>query len=586
MDGCSILFLIGPPNSGKSTQADLIVQHQCAPCQAYRITPGDWLRHKAQGAKDSPLGQYISNNWNHDALAPLVTDYVDREIMDKGHWKRTLLVIDGYPRTMTEVDSLARICRGHPIMVVEMMPDGEEEVKKRGHKRQRQSDDTDQALSIRLHTYHQNMDHIRPAMGKLGIYHQVDAIGQPEEVLERIKEIMRKDGFTGRLSIPPTTEEHLQNLPPHLELATPTATAIVIQQTIQLCESTRLRRQFCGSHPISLERQHLSRIRQFPYMVSLKADGLRYFCLVWEGRLWFMNRKLQVWRGPSCPALAQLEDTLVDGELILDQNLFIVLDCIAVSGRNCMHDPILERLRKSVPLGQALYYGPLIFRPQEYVDRSQLPNLLKKVKERTFKLDGIIFTPTKLPYRLGIDFNMFKWKETSLNTVDFLYDGGQLFCKMSNKGQQQADEYPVTTSSRQRSRAGGLVAMGELHKEYRYDWLKKGLIVECRPVRVYQDEIIWEPIKSRTDKPHPNIDWVANNVIHSIRDNITVEEVVGTALGSPLQPPPPQQQQQQSPFWPSPNSRHQHHQTPMWTPSPRAAIAARRSASSFPGSPE
>ncbi len=52
-----------------------------------------------------------------------------------------------------------------------------------------------------------------------------------------------------------------------------------------------------------------------PYAISPKVDGTRYFLLVTEGTLFFINRACDVWAGPKNQALAHFNGSLLDCEI-------------------------------------------------------------------------------------------------------------------------------------------------------------------------------------------------------------------------------------------------------------------------------
>lgn len=530
-----------------------------ASCNVYNISPGEWLRDLAEHSSRSDLGDYVTHNWSHETLTPLVTDYLDNVIgtMLTNFGKDDfLVVVDGFPRSASEARAIPHICRGHEFVIVELDP-CEETLRQRGEQRKRGNDDTEGAIDIRLESYRQNHEKIAEELA--GLHCKIEHLRTEagEDAVHAAVVALVQSGHMQRLPIP--------SQPPKKTLARKLFheagaidSACIIQKSLRLAQSTRLRRQFYGTHPISFTRENMARIRRYPYLVALKAAGVRFLCLVCGEHLWFISRGMEVFQGPHITGLKSFEGTLVDGELIglEDAAYYVVLDCIAANGKNCMRHPIIDRLRASVQLGQFMYNGPLHFRLQEYMDRGMLPELLRKRAAAPWKIDGIILQPAKLPYRLGIDYNMFKWKPFDQNTGDFYFhaaDSG-LYCRMSppdtTKDIDQSPR-PIDVSNAPMLVANKIkmVKFGKLLPIFHPKWLQDGMIIECGALSAENvekigrknlgvewsaNELVWIPQQHRGDKPCPNIDWVMQSVVQSIIDDITEQELVDLCIGGQL----------------------------------------------------
>jgi adenylate kinase len=94
------LILLGPPGSGKGTQAKLLVDRFQIP----QISTGDMLRAAAKAG--TPLGQEAKRYMDRGALVPdevingLVQERVQRSDCAGGY------ILDGYPRTVAQAKSL------------------------------------------------------------------------------------------------------------------------------------------------------------------------------------------------------------------------------------------------------------------------------------------------------------------------------------------------------------------------------------------------------------------------------------------------------------------------------------------------
>ena len=99
------LILLGPPGSGKGTQADRIAKH----LGIKHISTGEILRLAIQ--KGSPLGREA---YEYVKAGKLVTDelinrLIEEELTDAGTENGFLL--DGYPRTLPQVEFLERLLK-------------------------------------------------------------------------------------------------------------------------------------------------------------------------------------------------------------------------------------------------------------------------------------------------------------------------------------------------------------------------------------------------------------------------------------------------------------------------------------------
>lgn len=552
-----ILFLVGRPHSGKSTQSKFLSQRIPG---VYVISAGDWLR-KLQENSDSALGEFVLNNWNHESLTPLVSEFLDKTVgqmiaMSQTKKMNVLLVIDGFPRNVSEARLIAQMARGNPVHVIEYQLSNQDLMERcKEQDRGRGSDDTDDALRIRLESYNEKFVHVVKCLeyDKIPLTRVQSIQGDPEATYQKTIEIVNR--INHRVPIPPKSPRQTM-ASKYLTEVGAIARATVFQIALRLAQSTRLYQQFFGTHPISLNRVDLPRLRRFPYLAALKASGERYMCLVHAKRLWFISRRMRVFASSEETRLQEFECTLLDGELI-DEKYYLVLDCLCANGNSCKSEPILERLRLSVKLGSVMFNGPIFFRPQEYIDRTQLPQLLGRAHTLPWKTDGIIFQPTKLPYRLGIDYNMFKWKPLGQNTVDFFYneeDDG-LYCRIAPNvdqadlpliGHGQSRPIDLRQNKRMVYKKINLIQFGRLLPQFKPSWLRHAMIIECvalaessvpqldEPIVVDDwgdNELVWVPQMHRADKPSANIEWVAQAVIQSILDNITEEELKAECVG-------------------------------------------------------
>ncbi len=111
--GKRIIFL-GPPGSGKGTQATMLSEVLGAPV----IATGDLLR--AEVAAGTPLGDEAAEYMNSGALAPdqLVLMILERRLSQPDCEQG--FILDGFPRTLTQAQALesSLVAQGKPLEAV------------------------------------------------------------------------------------------------------------------------------------------------------------------------------------------------------------------------------------------------------------------------------------------------------------------------------------------------------------------------------------------------------------------------------------------------------------------------------------
>ena len=95
-----ILMLLGPPGSGKGTQAGFIKNKLDVP----HLSTGDILRKSVKDATD--LGKMVDEIMGKGKLVPdsLVLDVIRERILEEDCKKG--FILDGYPRNLAQADSL------------------------------------------------------------------------------------------------------------------------------------------------------------------------------------------------------------------------------------------------------------------------------------------------------------------------------------------------------------------------------------------------------------------------------------------------------------------------------------------------
>jgi len=93
------IIIFGPPGAGKGTQAKVLVKK----LNSFQISTGDMLRDEIK--KDTDIGKKILNNMDDGKFVDdeIVNKLLEKIIYDS---KRTKLIFDGYPRTISQAKNL------------------------------------------------------------------------------------------------------------------------------------------------------------------------------------------------------------------------------------------------------------------------------------------------------------------------------------------------------------------------------------------------------------------------------------------------------------------------------------------------
>ena len=185
------MLIIGPPGSGKGTQAERI----CGELGIVAISTGDIFRANVKG--ETPLGleakKYMDNG---DFVPDSVTNRMVRDRLAQSDVAEGFL-LDGYPRTSPQVDELDDILASAEVgldVVVQLTAADEELVKRllgRALETGR-SDDTEDVIRHRLDLYREQTEVVVSRYAERGILANVDGLGEMDDVAARIMEAIKQ----------------------------------------------------------------------------------------------------------------------------------------------------------------------------------------------------------------------------------------------------------------------------------------------------------------------------------------------------------------------------------------------------------
>lgn len=149
------LILLGPPGSGKGTQAKLLADH----FGLTHISSGQLLRWEAQ--QNTPKGKLLKSILDSGELVPL--DTVLELVQDKILNTKTGFILDGTPRNQPQAEHLDWFFQKNQIMLdkVVVLELNDEEAIQRILKRSKiegRSDDNEETIRERFRIYHEDTE--------------------------------------------------------------------------------------------------------------------------------------------------------------------------------------------------------------------------------------------------------------------------------------------------------------------------------------------------------------------------------------------------------------------------------------------
>jgi len=190
----SRLLIVGPPGAGKGTQAARIAERLEIPT----ISTGDIFR--ANIANGTELGLQVkaivdAGDYVPDELTnALVTDRLNKADAAGG------FLLDGYPRTPDQVRYLDELLgsHGHTLDAVLRLVADQDEIVRRLRKRaleQGRADDSEEAIRHRQEVYLRETEPLVAMYRTQGLLVEVDGLGSPDEVTERIWQAFAERGI-------------------------------------------------------------------------------------------------------------------------------------------------------------------------------------------------------------------------------------------------------------------------------------------------------------------------------------------------------------------------------------------------------
>lgn len=167
------LLVIGPPGSGKSTQAELLEKQLGLP----HLSTGDLCHYLSQ--ENTPQGQQIKRIMESGGLLDdrLVLDLVEARLKEKQY--QSGFILDGTPRSLWQAQNFKiKLDRVFYLRV------SDEENVRRLSKRGRGDTDKPEIIKKRLAVYHRETVPLLDYYRQLGILEEVDGERPVEEIFK------------------------------------------------------------------------------------------------------------------------------------------------------------------------------------------------------------------------------------------------------------------------------------------------------------------------------------------------------------------------------------------------------------------
>jgi adenylate kinase len=178
-------IFLGPPGSGKGTQAKLLAQRSSVPA----ISTGDMLREAVR--QGTPLGRRAKAIMDSGGLVPddVVIGLIRERISLPD--SRGGFLLDGFPRTIEQAVALDRLLEGNGETldaVINLLVPESTLIERMGGRaaREGRSDDRPETVRERLRVYREKTAPLIEHYGAQGVRIDVDGLGSIEEVSGRI----------------------------------------------------------------------------------------------------------------------------------------------------------------------------------------------------------------------------------------------------------------------------------------------------------------------------------------------------------------------------------------------------------------
>ena len=183
------IVLLGPPGSGKGTQAALLVERLGVP----HISTGALLRNAAK--RGTELGLKAKALTDKGELVPdeIISDMIEERLSRAD--VANGFILDGYPRNLAQARSLDALLErmGQPVDEAILIDLDAERIIRRIAKRAKEegrADDTEETVRNRLQVYAQQTEPVADYYAERGLLTKVLGEGGVDEIFQRLVSIL------------------------------------------------------------------------------------------------------------------------------------------------------------------------------------------------------------------------------------------------------------------------------------------------------------------------------------------------------------------------------------------------------------
>jgi len=286
--------------------------------------------------------------------------------------------------------------------------------------------------------------------------------------------------------------------------------------------------------PTSLERKNFYKLKQFPYLICVKSDGIRFLLFRQNNIVYLVDRSFTFYiislNFINNETNNQDVELMLDGELIKTKDnrwSYIAHDCVVADFKDIsqLHFDVRYEAIKDILINRWCGCGidsgsdSLYLTTKKFYKFSEIDNLINDMSSGKInhKTDGLIFTPLTLGIGTQTQYTLFKWKDRAHHTFDFkIIETPTEYVAYVNQGTDDKKYASVDKKTKEGLEFTRLLKL-------KCPTFKNGSIVELD----YNIETnCFEPKMIRTDKNHPNSLFTIEKTLKNVEENITLENIV------------------------------------------------------------